>query len=101
MSETKEEIGADNVRRLNILAQRGQQVQGLREHYIIALLEHLVSHRAFGEEELEEVRLNHELWVREQLNALEPKIAGAVLLANARAAKPIHHGRTTDNGKGS
>lgn len=75
-------LGRSNVNRINNLAQKNMQPQGIREHYMTAMLEYLVG------DELDKIKLEHERWCAVQLDELERKIRHAVLLQPPNGAKP-------------
>lgn len=69
-----EQLHADNGDRLKRLVAGGHQVNGLVEHYMISLLEHLVG------DYLPLVKVDYERWVAEQLTAVESALAKQRLL---------------------
>jgi hypothetical protein len=70
-----QELNKNNAGRLQRLAQQGTQVQGLREAYMVTMLEALLGDR------LDEARLAHELKVADQLDSIEKQSARAHLLS--------------------
>lgn len=75
MDEAHAELQRSNAHRLMLMQQQGTQVGGLLEHYTITLLEHLVG------EELENLKVKHELWVADQLDGIRVRVTEAKLLA--------------------
>lgn len=57
-------LADQNQAALSEIQARGQQVNGLTEHYIMTLLEYLAG------EELVHIRLEHEIWVGEMLEEI-------------------------------
>lgn len=71
---THGELAKSNGARLQRLATQGTTIGGLREGYMLRLLEHLVG------ADLNDVKVVHELWVADQLDVAEQKAREAVFL---------------------
>ena len=84
MDEVHAELQRSNAEHLILVQRQGVQVGGLLEHYTLTLLEHLVG------DQLENLKVKHELWVADQLDGIQAKITEAKLLAPASfpIAKP-------------
>ncbi len=66
--EILDELRQHNAARLQAFAQRGIQINGLYEHYVLSLLEHLVG------DALVELQLKHEEWTSKQIEFHEAQI---------------------------
>ena len=68
-----EELCRSNVHRLGMLGQMGIQIGGVSEGYIGRLLEYLVE-QIDGPKSLDDLKLDHQLWLADQLDHHESEI---------------------------
>lgn len=76
-------LGKEIDGRVQSLAQRGVNIQGLGEHYIITLLEEMLSPAS-----LNRAKEKHYVWTKERLDEVEPQIRQAQFMAGLNGAHP-------------